>query len=90
MNNMPINILVVDDHSMVIEGMKAILPLSLAVFSRTAGARELQGRFGIGYNAQFKNLSTAGGVPGVSLKYGLSRDIGTEFVFGTSTGTPLR
>lgn len=51
-------------------------------------AKDLQGRFGLGYNAQFANFDTPGGVPGVSVKYGLTRDIGTELVVGMTTGTP--
>ena len=53
-----------------------------------ANARELQGRVGLGYNAEFKNFSYTNGVPAISLKYGLTRDLAIEGVFGTSSHTP--
>ncbi len=51
-------------------------------------ARELHGRLGVGFNSEFANSSLAGGVPGVSLKYGLTRDIGFEVIAGVATSSP--
>jgi hypothetical protein len=48
----------------------------------------MQGRLGLGFNAQFANANAVGGVPGVSLKYGLTRDIAAEGVVGVATSTP--
>ncbi len=53
-----------------------------------AHAKDTQGRIGIGYNAEFSNFAAPNGVPGVSLKYALNRELGTELVFGASTSTP--
>src|SRR3954470_21895518 len=55
---------------------------------RDALARDLQGRLGLGYNSEFANTSATQRVPGVSLKYGLTRDIATELVVGVATTTP--
>jgi hypothetical protein len=50
----------------------------------------MQGRLGFGFNRQFSNYSasTPNAVPGISLKYGLTRDIATEFVVGVATTSP--
>ena len=71
----------------------SVLLSSIFVFfavtqSEFAEAREMQGRLGLGYNSQFANTSATERVPGVSLKYGLSRDLAVEGVFGLSTATP--
>src|SRR5579885_2185916 len=61
----------------------------LAAFSPTlAWAKDMQGRLGLGYNGQWANAEQTGGVPGVSLKYGLTRDIATELVVGVATTNP--
>jgi hypothetical protein len=71
-----------------------VLSLSLAALltffaaPHTAWARDLQGRLGLGYNSQFANTSVTERVPGISLKYGLTRDIGSELVVGVATTTP--
>jgi len=59
------------------------LPLSVPV-----EAREMQGRLGLGYNAEFANLNYPNGVPGISFKYGLTRDIAAEAVVSLNTSTP--
>ena len=51
-------------------------------------ARDLQGRLGLGYNSEFANFTAVNGVPGISIKYGFSREIGTELIFGTATTSP--
>jgi len=62
---------------------------SLFLLSPTvAEARDMQGRFGLGYNAEFENFKYTNGVPAISLKYGLTRDLGVEGVLGVSTSTP--
>jgi hypothetical protein len=51
-------------------------------------ARDMQGRLGLGYNSQYGNTSVASRVPGVSVKYALTRDIAAEGIVGVATGTP--
>jgi hypothetical protein len=51
----------------------------LGIQGRQAQARDLQGRLGLGYNAEFANTSQTNG---------LSRDIGLEGVVGIDTATP--
>ena len=54
----------------------------------TAHARDLTGRLGLGYNAEFANYNQPNGTPGISLKYGISRDIDIEGVVGVNTQSP--
>lgn len=61
---------------------------TVAITSPRVEAKELQGRLGLGYNGQFSNSTATNGVPAVSLKYGLTRDLQTAFVFGTNTASP--
>jgi hypothetical protein len=58
----------------------------LPIFSATSHARDMQGRFGLGYNSQF---ATGAGVPGVSAKYALTRDIAFELAAGLNTASPV-
>jgi hypothetical protein len=51
-------------------------------------ARELHGRTGIGYNGQFGMSGFSGGVPGLSIKYGIARGIQIQGIGGFSTGSP--
>lgn len=51
-------------------------------------AKDLHGRLGLGYNGQFANSVALNGVPGVSLKYAFTRDLGVQGIFGFSTSTP--
>jgi hypothetical protein len=60
----------------------------LGLGAKSASARDLQGRLGLGYNDEFANSSQTNGVPGISLKYGLSRDLDFEVIFGISTASP--
>ncbi len=60
----------------------------IAIVPQIGAARDLHGRLGLGYNAEFANSNMAGGVPGISLKYGLSRDFGFELIAGVSTANP--
>lgn len=62
-----------------------LFSLSTGLFAiSSAGARELQGRLGLGYNSEFGN----GALPSLSLKYALARDLGTELVIGVDTAAP--
>ncbi len=56
---------------------------------RDASARDLQGRLGLGYNAQFANFrDTNGGVPAVAAKYAMTKDLAVEGVLGVATTKP--
>jgi hypothetical protein len=53
--------------------MQRIILVLLLVFSTPiAESRELFGRIGLGYNAQFAQSSTSSTTPGISLKYGFN------------------
>ncbi len=69
-------------------GMRAIFAIGFALTFSQAHAKDLHGKFGLGYNAQFQNYAQSGGVPGISLKYGLSREINMSLVFGIATTSP--
>lgn len=66
----------------------AIIGCSLLASSTIALGRDMQGRIGIGYNAEFSNFQATNGVPAVSIKYALTRDIAAEGLVGISTATP--
>lgn len=70
----------------------ASLSLLLASVTGLVGspsqARDLQGRLGLGYNSEFANASSTNGVPGISLKYGMTRDLGVEGIVGVATTKP--
>lgn len=67
----------------------AFLILFVAMLSAPiALGRDLQGRLGIGYNAEFVNYTETNGVPAVSLKYGLTRDMALEAIVGVATTHP--
>lgn len=72
-------------------------PLKIAVLAalviaigapQQAAARDMQGRLGLGYNAEFANSLVAERTPGISVKYGLTRDIAAEGIIGLSTSSP--
>lgn len=65
-------------------------PLFLgAFFAVNAHARDLQGRLGLGYNAQFANYRESGNsVPAVAAKYAVTKDIAFEGIFGVATTDP--
>ncbi|MBI4925975.1 MAG: hypothetical protein HY843_08640 [Bdellovibrio sp.] len=65
-----------------------VILLSFLLIPTLAHARDLQGRMGLGYNAEFSNFQAVNGVPGISIKYGLSREFATELVLGTATSSP--
>src|SRR2546423_5388585 len=51
-------------------------------------ARDLQGRLGLGFNSEFVNSAVTYRVPGISFKYGLTRDLAAEAVVGLVTTSP--
>lgn len=55
--------------------------------SSTAHSKELFGRIGLGYNAQFAQTSATNGAPGISIKYGLNPRTMIEVVGGYYSGT---
>lgn len=65
-------------------------PLFLGIcLTPSAEARDLQGRLGLGYNAQFANYRESGNnVPAVAAKYAVTKDIAFEGVFGVATTDP--
>jgi len=55
----------------------------------SAEARDLQGRLGLGYNAQFANYRESNNsVPAIAAKYAITKDIAIEGVFGIATTSP--
>lgn len=69
-------------------GLWSIPVIFLVYPSASAEARDLQGRLGLGYNAQFANALVGSRIPGFSVKYGLTRDIAAEAIVGLSTASP--
>lgn len=51
----------------------------------TAWTKDLQGRFGVGYNAEFGSIASGDNVPGISLKYALARDLALEAILSATT-----
>lgn len=61
----------------------------LSFFSGAAQARDLQGRLGLGYNAQFANYRESGNtVAAIAAKYAVTKDIAFEGVVGAATTSP--
>ena len=76
--------------------MKPWIGLLLAVgvlgWAPALWARDLHGRLGLGYNSQFANANptfTPFATPGISIKYGITKDIHMQFVAGASTSSPV-
>lgn len=67
-----------------------VTPLLLCTLAiPSAEARDLQGRLGLGYNAQFANFRESGNsVPAIAAKYAITKDIAIEGVFGVATTSP--
>lgn len=63
---------------------------TLVLSTPLAQARDLTGRLGLGYNAEFANSDSniVNHVPAISLKYAISKDLGIEGVVGFNTGSP--
>jgi hypothetical protein len=64
-----------------------ILLVSVLSTGPTAQSKELFGRIGLGYNAQFAQTSTTNGVPAIGIKYGLNPRTMIEAVGGYYSGT---
>lgn len=60
--------------------------LTLISLNQTAHARELFGRTGLGYNAQFANTNLTNGVPAISIKYGLAPRAAIQAIAGFYSG----
>ncbi|NDG83744.1 MAG: hypothetical protein EBX52_01740 [Proteobacteria bacterium] len=52
-----------------------------------AEGKELLGRIGLGYNAQFANTSMTNGSPGISMKYGIAPRSAVELIAGFYSGS---
>ena len=61
--------------------------ITAATTSSTAHSKELFGRIGLGYNAQFAQTYNTNGVPGISIKYGLNPRTMLEAIGGFYSGT---
>jgi hypothetical protein len=55
--------------------------------SPPAEGKELFGRMGLGYNAQFASTQPTDGIPGISLKYGLAPGDAIELIAGFYSGS---
>ncbi len=71
-----------------VSARRVFLLLICSLVSTSAWARDLHGRLGLGYNSEFANSTSMGRVPGISLKYGLTKDIAFEAVAGIATTSP--
>ncbi len=66
----------------------AVLGVSFAA-EKSSHARDLHGRLGLGYNGQFSNSKVVlTGVPGISLKYGMTSDVAAAVIAGVKTASP--
>jgi hypothetical protein len=65
----------------------SVLTLSFSA-SSTSFARDLQGRLGLGFNSEFSNAAALNGVPGISFKYAINREIASEAIVGLATSSP--
>ena len=65
------------------------LVLTLAIFLLPAAeARDLSGRLGLGYNAEFADFNATNGVPAISLKYGIYARLGRRGDFWRKYSVP--
>ena len=64
-----------------------LLMMTIMTTSSTAHSKELFGRIGLGYNAQFAQTATTNGAPGISIKYGLNPRTMLEAIGGYYSGT---
>jgi hypothetical protein len=60
--------------------------LALLLSAATAQAKELYGRTGLGYNAQFSQTTATNGVAAISLKYGIAPRTMIEIIAGFYSG----
>jgi hypothetical protein len=66
----------------------ALAGAGIIFISSPSEARELQGRFGLGYNAEFANNAPLNSSAAISVKYGFTRDLAIEAVLGAVTSSP--
>jgi hypothetical protein len=67
--------------------LPAFSAIGLLLSPSSSGAKELFGKMGLGYNAQFANTTQTNGVPGISLKYGLAPRDSLELIAGFYSGS---
>lgn len=68
--------------------MRRIYPLLLALtLISNVQAKELFGRIGLGYNAQFAQTANTSGIPAISLKYGFNPRTMAELIGGYYSGS---
>lgn len=66
-----------------------IIAATVSLVPSLASARDMQGRLGLGYNSQWANTKSTGvWAPGVSLKYGMTKDLAAELIVGIATTAP--
>jgi hypothetical protein len=75
-----------DPSSLLKAAFVALIVMGAA--PKQASARDMQGRLGIGYNAEFVNSLVGERTPGISVKYGLTRDIAAEGIIGLASTSP--
>lgn len=64
---------------------KSLIVVFVLFFAAPSWAKDLSGRVGLGFINEFSN-----GVPAISLKYGMSKDIHWLAAFGVDTKTPTK
>jgi hypothetical protein len=72
--------------------VSALWVLAVLLSPTLSFARDMQGRFGLGFNREFENyraLTFPTGAPAISVKYGLTRDIAVSGIIGVATTDPL-
>ncbi len=71
----------------ILFALAVFLPLG-SIAASNCHARDLQGRLGLGYNAEFANVRETNGIPALSLKYAFTKDIALEGIIGVATTSP--
>ncbi|NDF15311.1 hypothetical protein EB061_08320 [bacterium] len=71
----------------LIRFLPSLPAICLLFLPASSGAKELFGKMGLGYNAQFANTTQTNGVPGISLKYGLAPRDSLELIAGFYSGS---
>lgn len=72
----------------LVNALRFALVFCCFLYSSPSFSRDMHGRWGLGYNSQFSNVDQTNGVPAVSVKYGMTRDIAFEFLLGLHTASP--
>jgi hypothetical protein len=66
-----------------------LLSFGLLASSQEGNARDMHGRLGLGFNAQFLNDQLQNSSPSISIKYGLTHDLALAAIAGLSTASPV-